>query len=532
MATNYATSLQKINPTEGLVSYVNAVKPYHTKVLDVLITYIYSDQLSGTMTESYSTAYEYTLQQRPTVMSCGYGNIWDSVSYTNSKVYDISTINRILHATGTNTATVSTVAAGSSDLTILSAVTETLATGQVVTIEAITSLPASAPQLTTGLNYIVQLITPDTIQLTEQSSGTTLVFNGGFNDQFNLVITGDAANSFLVEQTQWPAITAVCLNTQASLFLFANPYLIVGIDGNNNEWIVSDNVQSLLPPGEKIYINTGTLTANSKQYAVVSTTFDGTNTHVVVDNPVFQPIGLSYVYIPLSPSSLPAWLPGVAVKVQTNGNIPLPLTTTDMYYFIPSSQTGIFNLSATPYPQESTNFVHLTTVGNGIFSVLRQDTYMPGDVIRVSGTYMSINNGLYSIREVVNISPTQVLIYPVEPILQSTPLGRTVDGIIETIILGYSDNRYCVPVSSGPMDLNGFVVETLNISIDLVPTDYVEGTVVEIDTTNTLTQSTIENIPMVQVLPTGIDGQLFDVGAMDESIDTLPRTSLGENIFG
>jgi hypothetical protein len=37
--------LSVIDPTEGLVQYVLAVKPYHTKILEVLVEYVYTDKV-------------------------------------------------------------------------------------------------------------------------------------------------------------------------------------------------------------------------------------------------------------------------------------------------------------------------------------------------------------------------------------------------------------------------------------------------------------------------------------------------------
>ncbi len=40
-----------IDPVSGLVAYVEEVKPYHTKILDVLVEYIHTDCIDVTFTE-------------------------------------------------------------------------------------------------------------------------------------------------------------------------------------------------------------------------------------------------------------------------------------------------------------------------------------------------------------------------------------------------------------------------------------------------------------------------------------------------
>jgi hypothetical protein len=45
-------TLSTIDPTEGLIQYVQAVKPYHTKVLEVLVEYVYTENLAVTIVDS------------------------------------------------------------------------------------------------------------------------------------------------------------------------------------------------------------------------------------------------------------------------------------------------------------------------------------------------------------------------------------------------------------------------------------------------------------------------------------------------
>ena len=45
------TITHAIDPTEGFISYVNEVKPYHTKILEVLVEYVHEEAISSTITE-------------------------------------------------------------------------------------------------------------------------------------------------------------------------------------------------------------------------------------------------------------------------------------------------------------------------------------------------------------------------------------------------------------------------------------------------------------------------------------------------
>jgi hypothetical protein len=44
-----------INPTQGLVDYVGDVKPYHSKILDVLVEYVYTEQINTTIQEQWGS---------------------------------------------------------------------------------------------------------------------------------------------------------------------------------------------------------------------------------------------------------------------------------------------------------------------------------------------------------------------------------------------------------------------------------------------------------------------------------------------
>ena len=53
--SNTTNSLSKVDAAEGFVEYTNTVKPYHSKILDVLIEYVYSEDIKVKVTESWNT---------------------------------------------------------------------------------------------------------------------------------------------------------------------------------------------------------------------------------------------------------------------------------------------------------------------------------------------------------------------------------------------------------------------------------------------------------------------------------------------
>lgn len=77
--TNFIKALNRIDPTQGLVEYVLATKPYHTKILDVLVEYVYAENINVTITEDLQWRLEFSRPDTELVYTCGYGFVWDSL---------------------------------------------------------------------------------------------------------------------------------------------------------------------------------------------------------------------------------------------------------------------------------------------------------------------------------------------------------------------------------------------------------------------------------------------------------------------
>lgn len=74
---NLIQSLMRIDPTQGLIEYVNTVKPYHTKLLDILVEYVYTDAVNVTVKDNLTWVIELARPDTDVVYSCGYGLVWD-----------------------------------------------------------------------------------------------------------------------------------------------------------------------------------------------------------------------------------------------------------------------------------------------------------------------------------------------------------------------------------------------------------------------------------------------------------------------
>ncbi len=80
-----------LDPVQGLVDYVLDIKPYHTKIFEVLIQYIHTDPINVTFKENYQLIIDFeTINVQP-AYKCGYGIVYDPLIV--SMPYPITAIN-------------------------------------------------------------------------------------------------------------------------------------------------------------------------------------------------------------------------------------------------------------------------------------------------------------------------------------------------------------------------------------------------------------------------------------------------------
>lgn len=90
--TNLTKALSRIDPTEGFVQYVNTVKPYHSKILDVLLEYVYTDPVRTTVKEKWKLDILLKRPKSNIVYSCGYGYRWDPTGVDSPDAFPAATI--------------------------------------------------------------------------------------------------------------------------------------------------------------------------------------------------------------------------------------------------------------------------------------------------------------------------------------------------------------------------------------------------------------------------------------------------------
>lgn len=77
MATRLIDALFRTDPTQGFIGYVQTVKPYHTKILESLVEYVWTEPVNVTVCERWNWEITLSRPQVPTVYDCGFGVMFD-----------------------------------------------------------------------------------------------------------------------------------------------------------------------------------------------------------------------------------------------------------------------------------------------------------------------------------------------------------------------------------------------------------------------------------------------------------------------
>ena len=76
LRTTSSSTIQQ-DPVQGLVDYVLDIKPYHTKIVEVLIEYIHTDPINVTIAEDFKLGIDAEMISITPAYDCGFGVVYD-----------------------------------------------------------------------------------------------------------------------------------------------------------------------------------------------------------------------------------------------------------------------------------------------------------------------------------------------------------------------------------------------------------------------------------------------------------------------
>lgn len=227
---DFTQALFRIDPTEGLVDYVSTVKPYHSKLMEVLVEYVYTEKIDATVGERWK--WEMTFSEyganTDVLYSCGYGYRWDAHGLSSPEAVPTSLI---VSATGKFYIDVSTTV-GSANVAIVRNTTgHTLAVGDPIVFESDPSIPLG---IEGGKTYFVTAVTPN-LQVSETPGGTPKVFIDSVVTK--IMPQGLPYNTFLVQPSlntsSYPCLVTSGVSNQLT---FVDSYDLTGVDTVTDKW--------------------------------------------------------------------------------------------------------------------------------------------------------------------------------------------------------------------------------------------------------------------------------------------------------
>lgn len=234
------TALNAINPTEGFVSYVQDVKPYHSKILEVLIEYVYKENIVTTVTEGQNWTISLVRPDTGVTTTCGYGVIWDSLVVSDYPTVTIHQAVGDVHVT-----TVPLV--DSLQPTVLTIANDplnyTLQVGDPITFQTTGTLPqTSSGPISPGLVYYVLSNNGTEVTVSTSPTGSALTFTTAGSGTISIHPENLPYNTFLVDQPAPVQYQCIASNVQANQFTFVKAYNVVSVNPAAKEWTVAGHL--------------------------------------------------------------------------------------------------------------------------------------------------------------------------------------------------------------------------------------------------------------------------------------------------
>lgn len=440
-------------------------------------------------------------------------------------------------------------------------------------------LPSVVTQVTEPSSAVMGTVWVNPItNVSKRWNGTSWVYNytptnhswsmDRVNKKKSLIITSATAqdgtynNTFTVDTTGlFESYTFSTISLSANQFMFSKSFTIVGVNHVANKWIVQGAAD--VTEGEVIYITSSTARHGIGKYTVASVTHLATTTEIYVTRQISRlasPDG--YLAVPAQSSDVPSWFEGTRVKV--SGDLPNPLTDDATYYFIPVIKPfesvdvetpAVFALATTRRPYAYDDYVDVTTLGTGILTLTQDEVFVPGTIINVRDTFNSRNNGTYTIVDTHNDTPTSTRIRVAERVRGTTPAGMLRDGVVEydmdSHVYSSMTERVCKADAQSELHASTTITEHIEFVFTIEEFDYIAARLAENEDPQQFVQNNgwdfdgndmsgwdgtlmIANNEaasgvggrqtfIYNMLPIGFDTQYFDVGGIDETLQSVAK---------
>lgn len=300
MANVTPQQLFGVDPTEGFVQYTQSIKPYHTKILEVLIEYVYQEDIDVNVQERWNWVIDQTRPDVDVLTTCGFGVIWDAPF----ALTDYPSV-KIVEAVGDTPIEVSFLTDPLNPTHVLVSYNPDqylISVGDPVSFQTTETLPnTTTGALSSGKVYYVTSKVGNILEIsplvppTLPTQGATsspltspiVVPAPMYGPPLSFITTGTGIihlhqenlqyNSFLVEQEPSTPFQCVAINDISNQFAFINTYNVTAVSPTIKQWTVSGispGYQDVLFNASKILTDSTGL-ANDATVYTTTITVDG-----------------------------------------------------------------------------------------------------------------------------------------------------------------------------------------------------------------------------------------------------------------
>lgn len=523
------------DPVEGLVQYINDIKPYHTKIISVLVEYIHTDYLNVTITENISWQLGIILDRYDP--SCPTG--FDEVLYDDILVEPPIFVSNIIGANaGANTLTI-----GGNYSSILVPGTQISVQGSTMNDGVWIVLSTTYTPLSPTSGYTVITVSGDLLSsvadgavyqyltnfdyppvcdtVSETNVHASFVEELVFSYGSRLIFT-DTINAYVcdnVSDTQYGGISEIpiLVNPTTDIFTFTDPAMFIPLQWNNGYILYfqsSGTLPAPLLPNVPYFLIK--LTPTTFQLAL---TYDATGA-----------LGGPIVPIDITTSGT-----GVNWLVESL-NIDYwdkcgwsSLTNLTVRKFVVDIGTEVITTLGVLYSEES---FHMWETGERVY--LDSTNTLPNPftigtpyyVIRISNTTIKLASSLANAQLgiAIDITSTGTGVHYIEqtkPFIAASIQAETTSNVTYTEGLSSYEEMMILPgnISGIGSNADSAFLETLNVYVTLINLQDTIGVGFE----EVTSQSTI-TVAGGEFLGS-YDFNYFDIGSFDEAISTLKLTT-------
>lgn len=511
--SDFNRALFRIDPTEGLLQYVQKVKPFHTKALEVLVEYVYIEPMVVTATERFHLtvglpgfdSFDSDEPATEITYASGYGISWSELdTFAHGGVNQAT----VIAAVGVVQTPITVMGSDVTYTPMISGYDFPVGTQVVFEAEPVSNLPSNVnpagPQdydaglLPSGassgerFHIIASDTTTHTLTLSKSRNGTPVAFAAPGSGSVTLTPVAlpptspeDPGapfphNTLVIEPPVYPSYSISVEDGTRGLFRFVESFDIEAVDAANRSIDVDgdvttpvtvkiggeDGVATRLHPGSTVTIAGNFDATSNRQYTVSSVaSLGGNKSRITFVEPIPSAAnGSGQVLTPVQDDYAPQWTAGTAVSL-SSPSLPSQVQGVRTFYQ-PTSPIGTFKLSRTRFPAAPEQFITLPNLTPPSFTIKRTEPFVPGERFYLSNSHDGSINGGYTV-ESVSQEGASYRVHVREHISQSTPTGLPSDGIIKSG--GTYGSPSGVPMSSSSLVIAANMHERISFDFGPIP---------------------------------------------------------------